>query len=474
MNGSLLSFAVSLAKRGSIFLLCAAIASCGEDQSTGPTWSAAQALAEGAVGEPAVAATASGRVYIAWGRSTLFIDPPYIAPGSPTTVRLFNPSAGWQPAVQVGPTSPTKGDSSHQLATNEAGAVLVAWVEYDHAAGIPHVMVNRLSPSTGWSGAVSVDPDNPSIEPRVVIDAAGTATVAWQRLTTSGGVLVSASNTAESGTWSESTVHTGGLGAYELALGTSEFPTLVFTGRTPSGMWVTSATSKLTTGEWSLPLNLSTPRVDESWPCSTGPCPYAGDASLRLAANRSGAMVATWESLDVWTGTVHVWASVKSASAGWTPAASIGEEFFYTTAYAQPKSIIDSAGNVSVLWRSVGQSAGAASQLKMRRRLVNSGWQPTTTEYRFSGRMQNSDIAAAATPDGGFFLAWNETSPLVAHWTPAVGWGDFHVLGATNVTQTPTDGKVSIATDSAGIATATWMQVAADGKSGTVFESRFE
>lgn len=458
----------------SILLLSIAIAGCGGDQSTDPTWSAAQSLDAGSVGEPKAVATRSGRVYVAWGRSSLFIDSPYVAPGLPTTVRLFNPSAGWQPSVQIGPTSPAKGDSSHQIAANETGAVVVAWTEYDFVAGTPRVMVNRFSPSTGWSGAMPIDPDYSSIEPRVVLDAGGTATVAWERLTTTDAALMSASSSGDTSAWSAATEHTGGLRHHELAMGASERPMLVFTGKNASGMLVTSATRRLSSGGWSAPEDLSTPTADQTWPCSTDPCPYAGDASLQLAANGSGVLTATWESLDVSTFTILVWTRIYTSSEGWAPATSIAEEYFFTTAYAQPSAIIDGTGNVLVLWRSVGNSNGAAGQLKMRRHLVGSGWQPTTTESRFAGRLKYSDIAVAPTPDGGFFLAWNETSPLVAHWSSASGWGDFHVLGSNNNTQTPTDGKVSIATDSAGAATATWLHVGADGKSGTVFVSRFE
>lgn len=137
-------------------------------------WSApaiVDAAAAASVGNPVLAASQDGSVMAGWTQwSGSFIE---------LWASRFTAETGWQPPARV--DQATRGVGEPHLAMDARGGAVAVWVQ-NEAAG-RSVASSRFRPDGGWEAAAPVGtfPGEPQ-GPRVAVDAAGNALVAWQQL----------------------------------------------------------------------------------------------------------------------------------------------------------------------------------------------------------------------------------------------------------------------------------------------------
>jgi len=143
----------------------------------GGSWSGATRIAptpDGAL-DARIGVDSSGRAVAAW-----------VQEGATSSNRQmwasrFDPSSGWSAAQQL--VTPAVVAANPELGIAADGTAVVAWEGRVAAFGRGDLWAARLTPSSGWQSAVLVEHEDSDAVgyPRVGLDAAGIATVAWHQ-----------------------------------------------------------------------------------------------------------------------------------------------------------------------------------------------------------------------------------------------------------------------------------------------------
>ncbi len=244
--------------------------------------------------------------------------------------------AAWSRPTIASPET-TLADNPH-VAVDPAGEAVAVWLRLE---GTYSIEASTRPPGDEWSAPVTLSPPtNSSVEPTVAITPSGEAIAVWQRGNGAPTQLIQASTKTPGGSWSAPVnLSVGGQQAREpqIAVDAAGDATVVWERPDTSGSPIAQAATKPAGGTWGAPVSLSAPGKTTSSPS--------------LAYDAAGDALAVWSlSTDTspYFGLV-VQASYKPAGGKWGAPASLSDSRFIALG---PDAAFDPAGNATVVWQS--------------------------------------------------------------------------------------------------------------------------
>ena len=351
----------------SAFLVCVG--------AVGADWQAAQTLSQATFRafEPRVVTDGSGRSTLIWSS----YDPSNPLSSS-KLLAADHPTGGtW---ATLPPISTGSLPQSTSLATNSAGAAVVAWVQ-----GLSAYVSYRSA--GGWGPATALgSASNGVYSPSAAIDADGDAVVAWYASTSPSVAFVQTRIRSVDGTWQATETQPAGPRNVDrrphVAYDSDGEAMLVWQSLDEVGYTDILASSHPPGGAWSAPERLSAPFTSVDDPS--------------LAGNGNGTIVATW--IDV----TSVRAAVRSGGTWGSPT---GLAFMQSSLAEEPRSAVDGDGNVTAVWN---RYDGAAWRTEASSRPAGGGWQsvPDTLATNTPGQ---SEAEVASGPAGDVVAAWRHS-----------------------------------------------------------------
>jgi hypothetical protein len=284
-----------------------------------------------------------------------------------------------------------------QVAIDGAGNAIAVWEQSDGAT--TSIWANRFVPDTGWGTATLVETDDSAeaLRPRVVADAAGTATAVWHQ-----GSQIWASRFDDETGWGPAAL-LGNAASFEVeppdvvvdaegdvtvvwhsagqvtanryvdgrGWGTatqvgpiaSSFAQLPQAAVDPTGSVIVVWEESVPDGDNTIWENRFTP--DSGWgtPAIVASGPSTSASLPEVGTGGDGSAIAVWEA------EADAWVTRNDPESGWHAPFPLGTG-------AAPVVAVDSAGNAIALWREPGSGA---YDLRSRRYFVGEGWNDATT-----------------------------------------------------------------------------------------------
>lgn len=287
----------------------------------GTGWSAPFTIEQNAAlaDGPRVAMDAEGNAIAVWIQQ-------YV--GAPSLwASRFTPAGGWE-APELVELMDGSAAVLPRIAMNAAGHAVVAWYQQEAVANI---YVNRYVPGSGWQGVQSIETyPLPGYQPYVAVTPDGTAVVAWRQRNAANLSDLAASSAAPGGTWSTPVLLESAVGNVETVdLAAAADGSVVAAWAQADGQFQCwSSVFRPGTG-WSAGERLDSGAL---------PCLFP-----RVATDGVGGVHFTWEQ-DA-GGTVSIW--TRSALRGtWSAAESLttGTEALF------PVIAADAVGNALLVW----------------------------------------------------------------------------------------------------------------------------
>lgn len=263
----------------------------------------------------------------------------------------FQPATGW--------TSPTAIDQPYwlsinpKIAMNAGGTAVVTWEAWDFVSAY-HVFANRFVPGVGWGTAVRLSPSgNSTGNANVAIDASGDAIVTWHQYDGTAYHVYAVRYDAGTAAWS-TPVLLETTAAYAL------YPTVAMdAGGNGFVAWI----------EYDGAYNVWANRYDHvaGWGTAVNIESQPGWAFYQppqVAAN-SGNAVVTWTMYGPGTDLYSVFANRYVSGSGWATEQDIDGVSGTSYAAGSASVALDSAGNASIVYRIDFASATPANQAQV-------------------------------------------------------------------------------------------------------------
>ena len=393
--------------------LALSIGSAGAAETPTGAWLAPAQLGLGQ--EPVVAASAGGDVVAAW-RS---VENGGVVRAS------FRPAGGrWQPVVEWPAWA-----GSPRVAIDRKGSAIVTWIALRENSATVAASVRPAG--RRWETPVQLSSqDEWATDPRVGMDAAGNAFVAWRSSRWPESIQTRYLS-AETGTWAPAVALAAyGYSELELSVSPGGQALLVWDVSFDVGYGVAAAVGA--GGRWEQPAFVGRSREGDDW--------FTRPKAIAPAIGDRSAVVA-WQYSIHGNGVIE--ATVRPAGGGWE--ASVDLSFTDGQAFS-PAVAVDAAGNVLTAWdanvdiEGSTRSAGAASWDRPVVVSPSTGAPVLRTSARgdavalWSSGSSSSEVRAARKPAAS--ATWGSTSEI------AVSAGQI--------------GGVDVAIDAAGDAVAIW------------------
>lgn len=299
---------------------------------------------------------------------------------------------GWYPPVLLGT------GNQPRVVVNAGGTAAAVW----HGGGGIQAAVRTAGT---WSAPQALGPVS-YVPPEVAVDGSGNVFVVWERTD----YVVEAAVKPVGGAWLPSqAISAAGTGW-------------------PLGAHVAVDGAGNATAIWYRPVGFGDLRIETAVrPASTGvwqtPVEIGRGVNPDLVVQPGGSAVAVW---SAWPGDYAVQAAVRSSDGTWqAPATLSGPAYIFIV---NPRVAVDGAGNAIAVWsRMRGDSVMALESAS--RPFGSSGWQPTETLA--TGRVYGyipgiSDAGLAVNPAGNAVISWEQWdgSPWVraAYRTAGAAW----------------------------------------------------
>lgn len=345
------------------------------ERATG--WSAPFTIEQNAAlaDSPQVAMDADGNAIAVWIQMHV---------GAPSLwASRFTPAGGWE-APELLELMDGSAAITPRIAMNAAGDAVVAWYQQEATT---NVYVNRFVPGSGWQGVQSIEAHPLQAQlPGVAVTPSGHAVVAWQQRDVGGTWDLFASSAPAGGAWSTPVaVEQAGGDVAGFDLAAAPDGSVVAAWRQVGGQYQCWAAFFRADGGWAQPHRLDS----EPTACH----------GVRVAADSLGGAQFVW-SQDVGA-TTAIWSNRYAPATGWGTAATLttgGEAL-------EPAISVDAVGNALATWmqdRGDGNYPVYAS-----RRLAGGAW---GTPVRLE---PGSDASADARP----VIAMDASGSAIAFWT---------------------------------------------------------
>lgn len=347
----------------------------------GTGWSAPYTIEQNAAlaDSPKVAMDAEGNAIAVW------IQPHVGAPS--LWASRFTPAGGWE-APELVELMDGSAAVLPRIAMNAAGHAVVAWYQQEAVANI---YVNRYVPGSGWQGVQSIETNPlPGYQPYVAVTPDATAVVAWRQRNAMNLSDLAAASAALGGAWSTPVL-------LEAAAGTVETVDLA---ASPDG----SVVAAWTQADGQFQCWASVFRPGTGWApgerLDAGPLPCL---HARVAADGLGGVHFTWEQ-EV-GGRAAIWTRYARGGS-WSAAESLtsGTEALY------PVIAADAVGNALLVWMQDHGNGNYPAYAS--RRVAGGTW---STPRRLD---PGTDTSVSAPPvlamdaSGGGIAVWPQWDPV--------------------------------------------------------------
>lgn len=297
----------------------------------------------------------------------------------------FTPAGGWE-TPELLENMDGSAAIEPRIAMNAAGHAVVAWYQNE---ATQNIYANRYVPGTGWTGAQSIDAHpQPAFVPRVAITPAGLAVVAWTQRNAAFQRDLAASTAPAGGAWSTPVLVEQGSGDVDdVDLAAGAGGSVVAAWRQADGTTQCRAAYLRNDGTWA-----ASQRVDSQVAACQDPrvaVDARGGAHV-VWAQTSGAESAIWSNASTPDGS---WGTATQVSTG------VGEAI-------EPVIAVDAVGNALAVWRQdsgTGDSPAHAS-----RRLAGSTWSAPRLLEPASGHSVQFGPVVAMDASGNALALWSE------------------------------------------------------------------
>ena len=397
-----------------------------------------------------VAIDANGNAWATWVQ--------YNGARKSVRVSQYTPGSGWQiPATEI---ENNPGNSFNpQIAIDPSGNAIVAW-QQQTSAGNYDTWANRFTVGVGWGTPTLIETGAGSAlgESRIVMDAAGNATVVWPQ---------SNADPSHQDIWANRYLVGSGWGAatllgvatagtsFEPRLGVDHAGNVVVTWRqpvVPAGLFSVWSNRFVVGSGWNGPLLVEGTNDQPSWPT--------------VAVDGPGNAMALWAQRGA-TGPHEIGFNRFVPGAGWGTAAIFG----LGVTSLDPQIELDSMGNGMAAWR-MADAGPATFSTYARRYSITSGWEaPVRMDTASAGN--SSEPQVGVDPAGNAISIWirndgTSNNIMANRFKAGLGWGTAELLEANvNHAFHP---KMDV--DANGNAMALWIQY--DGTRYNIWSNRFE
>lgn len=411
------------------------------------SWGAAQLIETdntGAAWAPQPVIDSNGNVTVVWQQSDGTRDNIW--------ANRYTVGTGWGTA-QLIETDNAGAAGGRQAVIDPNGNVTVAWSQSDGTRS--NIWANRYIAGTGWGTAQLIETDNAgdAISPQLAVDINGNVTVVWRQSDGTRDNMWSNRYTPGTGWGTAVLIETdneGGAYSPAMAVDSSGNVTVVwnqFDG-TRNNNWANRYT------------------VGTGWGTATLIETDSGFAySPQLVVDSSGNVTVVWVHYD---GTrMNIWANRYTTGTGWSGVQLIESSNFSADTPAKP--VVDSSGNVTVVWR---QTDGTRDNMWANRYTVGIGW---GTAQLIETDNAGSAIAAwlGIDSNGNVTVVWQQSDGSrdnlwANRYTVGIGWGTAQLIEQDNMGSST---MPQLAVDSIGNVTVVWKQF--DGMRYNIWANRY-
>ena len=344
---------------------------------TGGAWTAPQAISGSNARSPRIAVDASGAATAVWSGSDGFRDRVYSA--------TRRPGEAWTSATVL--SGAGHHSAAPQLAVNAAGRATVVW---ERSLGVQPmrqiVQTAARSASGSWTAADDLTPiDQFATHSDVAVDPAGNAVAVWSEFDGSAQVVRAATRRADAGwTPAEDLSAAGGEADFpQVALDDAGNAVAVWVSHNGTN-WVVQSATRQAGGNWTA--------------AATRLAAGQNARSPRIALDAAGNAVALWERFNGTNWIVQ--SATRPAGGTWSTAANrsaAGRDA------RRPQIVVDATGTAIAAWE---RSNGSVWIAQAAVRPVMGDWSAVASLSATDAR--ETDVAL--TPAGGAVVVWVRTS----------------------------------------------------------------
>jgi hypothetical protein len=362
------------------------------------------------------AAPASGQVFSSWGGAcsggAATCNVTLSAARSVTAAFATAPvTAGWSDAAVLS----ADGTDQPRVVIDAAGNATVLWLQLEPSGVFRRsVWASRRPVGGNWSAASRLELSEQDIgEAALAVGAvSGRAMAIWRELSSTG-PQVFARAADVTGLWGAMTrINGAGNNVGSLRLGMDGSGNAV-------ALWSQTATGSTVTSVWSNRYNVSTGwgsavRVDSDATASTQ------DLDPSLAVSGNGQAFAAWSRLGS-----GIWASRADAGGNWSTPTQLAQGLV-SVGVGLPRVAADASGNAMAVWAQGATTNGQFTTQLVSKRFAGSGWSGTAAPlYAPVVTTVLSEVRLAVNGPGQFAAVWTQAEASVrAVRSDAAGtWG---------------------------------------------------